>query len=74
MLFSPCTALAAAASPAGVVLGAVGGLGVATGIAVVGKSYMSRLLSERAVAYVGGSLFLVFAVSTILDIVGKLTS
>ena len=72
--FLATIALAAASSPAGVVLGAVGGHGVATGIAVVGGSYLSRFLSERVVAYVGGSLFLVFAASTILDIVGKVTS
>lgn len=72
--FLATIALAAASSPAGVVLGAVGGHGVATGIAVVGGSYLSRFLSEKVVAYVGGSLFLVFAASTIYDIIGKVSS
>ena len=72
--FLATIALAAASSPTGVVLGAVGGHGVATGIAVVGGSYLSRFLSEKVVAYVGGSLFLVFAASTIYDIYGKVTS
>ncbi|CAL5221304.1 g3472 [Coccomyxa viridis] len=72
--FLATIALAAASSPTGVVLGAVGGHGVATGIAVVGGSYLSRFLSEKVVAYVGGSLFLVFAASTIYDIIGKVSS
>ena len=55
--FLATIALAAASSPTGVVLGAVGGHGVATGIAVVGGSYLSRFLSEKVVAYVGGVAF-----------------
>ncbi|BDA43542.1 GDT1-like protein 1, chloroplastic [Coccomyxa sp. Obi] len=69
--FLATIALAAASSPAGVVLGAVGGHGVATGIAVLGGSYLSRYISEKAVQYLGGTLFLVFAAATIFDIVVK---
>ena len=50
-------------------LGAIGGHGVATGIAVVGGSYLGKYVDERVVQYVGGSLFLVFAGATIIDIV-----
>lgn len=66
--FLATVALAAASSPTGVVLGAVGGHGVATGIAVLGGSYLSQFVSEKFVQYVGGTLFLVFAAATIFDI------
>ena len=49
-------------------MGAVGGHGVATGIAVVGGSYLGKYVDERVVQYVGGSLFLVFAAATVVDI------
>ena len=51
------------------VLGAVAGHGVATALAVTGGSLLKGRLSERTVSYVGGSLFLVFAATTIVDIV-----
>ncbi|KAK9844210.1 hypothetical protein WJX81_008141 [Elliptochloris bilobata] len=67
--FLATIALAAASSPVGVVLGAVAGHGVATGIAVLGGSYLGRYVSERTVQYVGGSLFLLFAAATVVDVV-----
>lgn len=51
------------------VIGAIGGHGFATGIAVLGGSYLGKYLDEKVVQYVGGSLFLVFAAATIVDIV-----
>ena len=57
-----------AGNPAGVVLGAVGGHGVATALAVAGGAALSKVVSERTVQYVGGSLFLVFAAATVVDI------
>jgi len=66
--FLATIALAAASDPLGVVLGAVAGHGAATVIAVLGGSFLGRYLSEKAVQYVGGSLFLVFAAATVYDI------
>ncbi|KAK9828656.1 hypothetical protein WJX72_001355 [[Myrmecia] bisecta] len=67
--FLATIALAASSSPAGVVTGAVAGHGVATGIAVLGGSFLGKYVSERVVQYVGGSLFLVFAAATVIDII-----
>lgn len=66
--FLATIALAAASDPLGVIGGAVTGHGVATVIAVLGGSFLGRYLSERTVQYVGGSLFLVFAAATLVDI------
>ena len=66
--FIATIALAAASNPVGVASGAILGHAAATGIAVAGGSVLSDYVSERAVAYVGGSLFLVFAAATLIDI------
>lgn len=57
-------ALGAAQSPVGVATGAIVGHGIATAIAVIGGSIASQYISEKTVGYVGGVLFLVFAVAT----------
>lgn len=57
-------ALGAAQSPLGVAGGAILGHTIATAIAVIGGSVMSRYISERTVGLVGGMLFLVFAAAT----------
>ena len=49
---------------AGVATGAIVGHAVATAIAVVGGSLASQYISEKTVGYIGGVLFLVFAVAT----------
>lgn len=67
--FLATIALAAASDPLGVILGAVTGHGVATGIAVAGGSVLSKYFSESTLKYLGGSLFLVFAAATVFDIV-----
>jgi putative Ca2+/H+ antiporter (TMEM165/GDT1 family) len=67
--FLATIALAAASSPLGVVTGAVAGHGMATGIAVAGGSVLSKYFSESFLQYVGGTLFLVFAAATLIDIV-----
>ncbi|GLC71729.1 hypothetical protein PLESTF_001159900 [Pleodorina starrii] len=66
--FLATIALAAASSPLGVTAGAVAGHGVATGLAVAGGGFLSRYFSERVLQYVGGSLFLVFAAATVVDL------
>ncbi|KDP25356.1 hypothetical protein JCGZ_20512 [Jatropha curcas] len=67
--FFSTIALAAASSPLGVIGGALAGHGVATLIAVLGGSLLGTFLSEKAIAYIGGVLFLVFAFVTLIEIV-----
>lgn len=67
--FLATIALAAASDPLGVTLGAVGGHGVATVLAVLGGSFLSQYVSERVLKYAGGSLFLLFAAATAADLV-----
>ncbi|KAM1025078.1 hypothetical protein TB1_037559 [Malus domestica] len=67
--FFSTIALAAASSPLGVIGGALAGHGVATLLAVLGGSLLGTFLSEKAIAYVGGVLFLVFAAVTLVEIV-----
>ena len=61
-------ALGAAQNPIGVFGGAVAGHVLATTLAVVGGSLLSQRISERAVGITGGSLFIVFAVATLLGV------
>ncbi|KAF8380127.1 hypothetical protein HHK36_027608 [Tetracentron sinense] len=67
--FFSTIALAAASSPLGVIGGALAGHGVATLLAVLGGSLLGTFLSEKVIAYIGGALFLVFAVVTLIEIV-----
>lgn len=61
-------ALAAAKSPLGVIVGGISGHLVASIIAVVGGSFLGKFISERNARLIGGVLFLVFAVLTIIGI------
>ncbi len=61
-------ALAAAGNPFGVAAGGIAGHCLATGMAVLGGSFISRYLSERAIGIVGGVLFLVFAATTAIGL------
>lgn len=65
--FFATIALAAAADPGQVVAGALAGHFVATAGAVTIGDVVGDYISERVVAYLGGSLFLVFAAGTLYD-------
>ncbi|CAE7790317.1 TMEM165 [Symbiodinium microadriaticum] len=55
-------ALASSKNPFGVIFGGLVGHALCTGIAVVGGRMLAARISERTVAWVGGVLFLLFAV------------
>lgn len=59
-------AMAAAANPFGVCLGAAVGHALCTGLAVLGGRMLASRISEKTVAYVGGVLFLIFAVHSLI--------
>jgi len=61
-------ALAAAKSPLGVVFGGIAGHIVATVIAVLGGFFLGKYISERNARLIGGALFLVFALLTLMGI------
>ena len=51
---------------AGVAVGAILGHGLATLLAITGGALASQYVSEKTLGYVGGTLFLVFAVATLV--------
>ncbi|PON85020.1 GDT1-like protein [Trema orientale] len=61
-------ALGAAQSPWGVASGAIAGHLLATSIAIVGGAFLANYISEKLVGYLGGVLFLIFAVATFLGV------
>ncbi|KAE8677684.1 GDT1-like protein 2 [Hibiscus syriacus] len=61
-------ALGAAQSPWGVASGAIAGHLLATSIAIVGGALLANYISEKLVGYLGGVLFLVFAVATFFGV------
>ncbi|XP_027366033.1 protein PAM71-homolog, chloroplastic isoform X2 [Abrus precatorius] len=61
-------ALAAAQSPWGVASGAIAGHLLATSIAILGGAFLANYISEKLVGYLGGGLFLIFAVATLFGV------
>ena len=60
-------ALAAAKNPIGVSVGAIAGHSLCTGVAVLGGKLLASRISERTISIVGGLLFLVFAIHSIVS-------
>ncbi|XP_027118954.1 protein PAM71-homolog, chloroplastic isoform X1 [Coffea arabica] len=61
-------ALGAAQSPWGVAIGAIVGHLVATSLAILGGAFLANYISEKLVGYLGGALFIVFAVATFFGV------
>jgi putative Ca2+/H+ antiporter (TMEM165/GDT1 family) len=66
--FLSTIALSAALNPFAVAGGAIAAHASATGVAVAGGALMSKYLSEKTIGYIGGSLFLIFSVTTAFGI------
>lgn len=67
-------ALSAAQDPLGVCVGAIIAHCIATGGAVLGGSFISKYLSEKVIGFIGGGLFLVFALTTFAGLVPQLAT
>lgn len=61
-------ALGAAQSPWGVASGAIAGHLIATSMAIIGGAFLANYISEKKVGYLGGGLFLLFAVATFFGV------
>lgn len=66
--------LSAHQNPLGVILGACVGHTICTGLAVFGGEWLGKRISSRVVAFVGGFLFLAFALLNAFTNMGKLDS
>jgi putative Ca2+/H+ antiporter (TMEM165/GDT1 family) len=60
-------ALAAAKDPYGVTAGGICGHAMCTGLAVVGGRMLAAKISEKTVTYIGGSIFLLFALHSLVS-------